>query len=86
MRKPDKRILTALCNLEANPDYRIVLEWIVESSNDLDTTLRQSDNQVALFRAQGALKELHGLSSYSSNPRELAGKLAMQQAGVSIDS
>lgn len=82
MRKVDKKVLIALCNLEGNPDFRIIQEWFLESASDQDTVLRSAESSVIVYRAQGAVKELLEFCDSASTPREKAGKLAMEKAGI----
>ena len=82
MRKVDKKVLTALCNLEGNPDFRVIQEWFLESAADQDRVLRSAESAPILYRAQGAVKELLEFCDNASTPREKAGKLAMEKAGI----
>jgi hypothetical protein len=82
MRKPEIHVLTALCNLENNPDFRIVREWFLESAGDQDDVLRSAESAHVMYRAQGAVKELLEFGYYAASPRELAGKLAAKKAGI----
>ena len=82
MRKLEKEVLIALCNLEDNPDFRKVREWFLESAADQDTVLRSAESAPILYRAQGAVKELLEFCEVTTNPREKAGRLAMEQAGI----
>jgi len=82
LKKLDERTLKALCNLDGNADFRIIKEWFLESASDQDKVLRSAESAPILYRAQGAVKELLEFCEYSSTPKELAGKMAMQKAGV----
>ncbi|HFD86869.1 MAG TPA: hypothetical protein ENJ35_04240 [Gammaproteobacteria bacterium] len=82
MRKLDERVLKALCNLEGNPDFRVIQEWFLESAADQDQTLRSAESAPLIYRAQGAVKELLQFCEIASTPKELAGKMAMKRAGV----
>jgi len=82
VRIPDERILTALCNLQNNPNFRVIQEWFLESASDQDTLLRSSESAIIVSRAQGAVKELLEFCDISATAKEKAGKLAMKKAGV----
>ncbi len=82
MRKADKKVLTALCNLDGNTDFRVIREWFLESASDQDGVLRSAESAPILYRAQGAVKELLDFCEITSKPKELAGKMAMKDAGV----
>ena len=82
MRKVDEKVLKALCNLEGNPDFRIIQEWFLESASDQDTILRSSESAPVIYRAQGAVKEMLEFCDLAATPREKAGKLAMSKAGI----
>jgi hypothetical protein len=82
VKKVDQKILQALCNLEGNADFRVIQEWFLESSADQDRILRSSESATIVYRAQGASKELLEFCDLAATPREKAGKLAMQKAGV----
>lgn len=82
MRKVDETVLKALCNLEGNPDFRVIQQWFLESAADQDDILRNAESMPMLHRAQGASRELLEFCDLAATPREKAGKLAMQKAGV----
>lgn len=82
MHQVDEKVLKALCNLEGNPDFRIIQEWFLESAADQDKILRSSESAVIVARAQGASKELLEFCDHAATPREKAGKLAMKNAGI----
>jgi len=82
MRKVDEKVLKALCNLEGNPDFRVIQEWFLESAADQDERLRSSESAPIIYRAQGAVKELLEFCDHAATPREKAGKLAMSKAGI----
>ena len=82
MRKLNDKVLKALCNLEGNADFRVIQEWFLESASDQDKTLRSAESAPILYRAQGAVTELLEFCEIASTPRDLAGKLAQQKAGV----
>jgi len=82
MRKLDDKILKALCNLEGNPDFRVIQEWFLLSAQDQDKTLRSAESAPILYRAQGAVKELLEFCENAATPRDIAGKLAQEKAGV----
>ena len=82
MIKPDERTLQALCNLEENADFRVIQEWFLASAAAQDNTLRSSGEPSVLFQAQGAVRELLQFNQYAAEPRELAGKLAREKAGI----
>jgi len=82
MRRVDEKILTALCNLENNPNFRVIQEWFLESASDQDQLLRSSESAIIVSRAQGAVKELLEFCDIACTAKEKAGKLAMEKAGV----
>ena len=84
MRKLDEKVLSALCNLEDNPNFRILQEWFLESAADQDKILRSSESAPILYRAQGAVKELLEFCDIAATAKEKAGKLAMEKAGVHV--
>lgn len=86
MKRPDMEIARALVNLENNPDFRKVRQWILDSAAEQDMMLRTSDSTHAMYRAQGASKELLGLLEATANPKELATDLAKERAGFNIQS
>ena len=82
MRKVDAKILQALCSLDGNADFRVIREWFLESASDQDTVLRSAESSVLVYRAQGAVKELLDFCEMTTNPKEKAGKLRMEKAGI----
>ena len=84
MVKPSLEVLKALCNLEGNHDFRVVRVWLQESAAAQDDILRSSEAAPIVYRAQGAVKELLAICEIAATPRELAGKLAAEKAGVRI--
>lgn len=84
MRKLDKKVLTALCNLEDNPDFLTIRDWLMKSAEDQDVILRKAESSVMVYRAQGAVLELREICQLAGTPRDLAGKLAMEKAGVHV--
>ena len=82
MKRPDKRVLQALCNLEDSADFRIIREWFLESAADQDQVLRSSESEILIYRAQGASKELLDFVEVTANARDIAAKSAMQEAGI----
>ena len=84
MRKLEDKVLQALCNLEGNPDFRTVQEWFLQSAADQDKLLRSSESATIVYRAQGAVKELLEFCELTAEPRKLAGKLKMEQAGIHV--
>jgi hypothetical protein len=84
MRKLDEKTLTALCNLESNPDFRVVQTWFLNSVSDKEKTLRTAESAPIMYRAQGAVVELLEFCEYASTPRDLAGKMAREKAGVYV--
>lgn len=84
MRKVDEKVLQALCNLDGNTDFRVIREWFLESASDQDTVLRSAESSVLVYRAQGAVKELLDFCEMTTNPKEKAGKLRMEKAGVFV--
>lgn len=82
MRQPDEKVLKALCNLEGNPNFRVIQEWFLESAADQDRLLRSSESATLVYRAQGASKELLEFCKTAGSAKELAGKAAMSRAGV----
>ena len=82
MKKLDERTLKALCALEGNENFRVIQEWFLESAAIQDDTLRSAESAPILYRAQGAVKELLAFCEAAATPRDLAGKLAMEKAGV----
>ena len=81
LNKPDEKVLKALCNLENNPDFKVVQNWFLESSHKADVSCRTAEN-VRLFRAQGASSVLLDFCDHAANSRSKAGKLAMEKAGI----
>ena len=82
MKKANEQILKALCNLEGNPDFRIIQEWFLESAAEQDTVLRSAESATIVYRAQGASKTLLEFCDLAASPREYAGKMAMKDAGI----
>lgn len=82
MRKINKKTIDALCNLQDNNDFRVIREWFLESASDQDKVLRSSESAPIIYRSQGAVKELLEFCEVSGNAKTLAGKLAMEKAGV----
>jgi hypothetical protein len=82
MKRPDKRVLQALCNLEDNPDFTVIREWFLESAADQDELLRSAESATVVYRAQGASKELLEFVDVTANARDIATKSAMQEAGI----
>lgn len=82
MQTLDEKVLKAFCNLEHNPDFKVLQGWFLESASEQDRILRSAESAPILYRAQGAIKEILEFCEIASTPKELAGKLAMQKAGV----
>lgn len=82
MKRADKRVLQALCNLEDNPDFRIIREWFLESAAEQDQILRSSESSLLVSRAQGASKELLEFVEITANARDIAASTAMKEAGI----
>jgi len=84
MRKLDERTTQALCALEDDPNYRIILEWLQASAGDQDDTLRTSLEPAIMFQAQGAVRELLEICKLSAEPRVILGKLRQEKSGVKL--
>lgn len=82
MRRLDEKVLRALCNLENNPDFKVLQQWFLDSAQDQDNVLRSAESAPILYRAQGAVKELLEFCEIASTPRDIAGKLAQEKAGI----
>jgi len=85
MRRVDEKVLKALCNLEGNPDFRVIQEWFLDSAADQDKIMRQAEGPTMIYRAQGASKVLLEFCELAATPRDKAGKLAMEKAGIRIN-
>lgn len=81
MKRPDEKVLKALCNLENDADFAIVRRWVLESSQSQEQVLRQAESTPVLYRAQGAVKELLEFCEITATPRDLAKKLASNAGG-----
>lgn len=81
MINPDERVLKALCNLQDNPDFKVVREWVLQTEQEQLRILRAAEGPEYL-RAQGADKVLLGFVEMTANPRDVAAKQAMQKAGI----
>lgn len=84
MKRLDERTLRALCALEDNPDFRVIQEWFLESASEQDKILRKAESSVLVYRAQGAINEHLSFCESAATPRDLAGKLAREKAGIVI--
>lgn len=82
MRRPDERVIRALCALEDNPNFKVIREWFLASAGDLDNVLRKAEPTVAIYRAQGASRELLEFCELAAEPREKATRMAMERAGI----
>lgn len=82
MIRPDQNVLRALCNLESNADFRVIQEWFLASAGAQDTVLRSASEPSVLFQAQGAIREHLQFCEYAADPREMAGRMAQEKAGV----
>jgi hypothetical protein len=82
MRKLDDRTLKALCNLEQNEDFRVLQEWFLDSLAEQDAILRKAESSVLVYRAQGAANQFLEFCEIAATPRDLAGKLRMEKAGI----
>jgi hypothetical protein len=52
----------------------------LDSASEKDKVLRNTEDHVLVFRAQGASKELLEFCEISADPKVLAGKLAKERA------
>ena len=82
MERADEKILKALCNLESNPDFKVIQQWFLDSAATQDSVLRSAENAVLLYRAQGASRELLEFCELAATPRDKAGKRAQEKAGI----
>ena len=82
MIRPDSKLLKALCSLEGNEDFRVVQAWMLESAQEQELKLRSAESAPIIYRAQGAVKQMLEFCEITATPRDLAGKLAMEKAGV----
>lgn len=82
MRRLDTKEVKALCALEQNPDFRVIMDWFLDSAHMQDEVLRKAESATQLYRAQGAVKELLEICQHAASPRDLAGKMAMEKAGI----
>ena len=78
---PDDEVLQALCNLEDNPDFLKVRQWILNSEQEQLRVLRSAEGPEYL-RAQGADRVLLAFVDFTAEPRKVAAKTAMKRAGI----
>jgi hypothetical protein len=82
MKKLDARTLKSLCNLEQNEDFRVIQEWFLDSLADDNKVLCEAESSVQVYRAQGSIRNLKAFCEAAAAPRDMAGKLRMQKAGI----
>ena len=81
MKQVDEKILEALGRLQDDPDFMVIRTWFLESAGEQDRLLRNGEGN-ALYRAQGASRELLEFCNLAASPHEQLGKLAQAKAGV----
>jgi len=82
LQRPDKNVIQALFNLKDNKDFKVIREWMLSSSCDVDNILRTVDAEFTLHRAQGASSVLLAFVSHAGNTNEVLAKIKRQEAGI----
>lgn len=82
MKRLDEKTLRSLCNLEKNEDFKVIIDWFLDSLAEETDQVCKSESSVVVYRAQGAIRTLKDFCEAAAEPRELAGKLRMEQGGI----
>lgn len=80
--QPDENTIQALFNLKDNNNFKVVLNWMLSSSGDVDHILRTVEPHSTLHRAQGASSVLLAFLSHSSSTDEVMARIKRHSAGV----
>lgn len=75
LKQPDEKVLEALANLEHNGNWKVVMDWINESTAAVTESLSVATD-VPLYRAQGAYGVLATLHNHAKDARGLLSKLS----------
>lgn len=75
LKTPDAKVLEALANLEANGNFRVIVDWLVKSKDETIVTMSASSGDT-LYRAQGAYGVLSGMHNHAVSARAALAKLS----------
>lgn len=75
LNQPDAKVLEALVNLEANGNWRVIMDWIKKSKDDALMQVCVATGE-PLYRAQGALGVLLQLHNHATGARAALANLA----------
>lgn len=75
LNQPDAKVLEALVNLEANGNWRVILDWVKKSKDDALIQVTAATD-VPLYRAQGAFGVLNDMHNHATNARAALANLA----------
>lgn len=74
LKRPDRRVITALADLMTNPNFKDVRNWLDESLQDLYTLATESPDDLQSKRAQGAAQAVREIVRYADEARDIAKK------------
>lgn len=75
LKTPDVKVLEALSNLETNGNFRVILNWLIESKDETVVSMSASSGDT-LYRAQGAYGVLSGMHNHAVSARAALAKLS----------